>query len=65
MTVVARILRTAFQSSSFGTDHTRLTDHRRMTMDLPPWERFIPFILLYYAPVMIGAYRTRFPRRSG
>ena len=27
--------------------------------DLPPWERLIPYLLLYYAPVLIGAYRRR------
>lgn len=29
------------------------------TLDLPPAERLIPFLLLYYAPVLIGAYRRR------
>jgi len=35
-----------------------------MDVDLPIWERSIPFLLLYFAPVFIGAYRRWKDRRA-
>src|SRR5687767_11464480 len=35
-----------------------------MDVDLPIWERSIPFLLVYFAPVFIGAYRRWKNRRA-
>jgi hypothetical protein len=35
-----------------------------MDIDVPLWEKSIPFLLVYFAPVMIGAYRRWKDRRA-